>query len=225
MKRLLVIFLVSLSTTAYASDENCRELAKKVLNLKEGNSVVYGTPLCKAMPGDAGKTIMVLGDEVMVVRASSGQIVSHGVFGTTPVGSTPASIDTAPYWLTPTVRGFGIRFSAYYPHYHAGENHQTLNMYIIEGENIRPVMELLIVSLDIGVEECKDDTHEDDCTQSSLTYQSTISMAKTRHNGYADLIVKVRDASGKVVTNKLTYNASHYVGPPDSMEDPVDPVQ
>ncbi len=48
--------------------------------------------------------------------------------------------------------------------------------------SIRPVVELLIVSLDIGVEECKDDTHENDCTQSSLNYQSTISMAKTRHN-------------------------------------------
>ena len=225
MKKILIIFLAVLSTTTQASDEICQNLAKKVLALKDDDSTVYAAPLCKAMPGDAGKTIMVLGDEIAVVRTSTGQIVSHGALGTTPVGSSPTSIDTAPYRLTPTVRGFSVRFFAFYPHYHAGEDHQTLNMYIIEGEKIRPVMELLIVSLGISGEECKDDTDEDDCTQSEQSYESTISIAKTRHNGFADLIVKTRDPFGKVLSKKLSYDGSLYVGPPDLMEDPENPVQ
>jgi hypothetical protein len=225
MKRILVMLLMLFSTAAHASDEACLALSKKVLALKGGDPNVSWAQPCKAMPDDASKTILVLGDEVMVVRTGSGQILSHGPLGTTPVGSRPASIDTAPYWLTPTVRAFGLRFSAYYPHYHGGENHQTLNMYVVEGESIRPVMELLIVSLEIGGEECADDAHEETCTQTTMTNDGTISMAKARHHGYADLIVKMRDASGKVVSNKLTYNGSRYVGPPDSMENPVDPVQ
>ena len=224
MNRMLGIFLAMLSTMTYASDETCRELAKKVSSFVGGDPNAYWPHSCKATPDDAGKTIMVFGDEVVVVRSSSGQVVSRGNLGTTPVVSRPDSIDTAPYWLTPTVRGFGVRFSAYYPHYHGGEVHQTLNMYVIEGENIRPVMELLIVGQNTSFEKCKDD-NEEDCTQSVLTNQSAISVSKMRHNGYADLIVKTRDSSGTVVSTKLTYDASHYVGPPGSMEDPVNPAQ
>jgi hypothetical protein len=225
VKRMLAIFLTAFATTAYASDKNCQELAKKVMELKGDDPAVYGDHPCKAMPDDAGKTIMVLGDEIAVVRTDSGEILSHGPRGTTPVGSYATSIDTAPYWLTPTVRAFGVRFSAYYPHYHAGEEHQTMNMYVIEGENIRPVMELLIARLDLSGEQCKDDAREEDCTQSVETFQSKINVAKTRHNGYADMIVKTRDFSGKAVHYTLTYDASHYVGPTDAMEDPVNPAQ
>jgi len=224
MKKILAIFLAALSTTAYATDDTCAKLAQKVMELKGGDTAAYGAPPCKAMPDDASKTIMIIGDEIMVVRNDSGEIISHGTFGKTPTGSYPTSIDTAPYWLAPTVRGFGVRFAAYYPHYHGGEQHQTFNMYVIEGEHIRPVLELLITNLYISVEQCQDDTHEDDCTQSALIDKSTISIAKTKHNGYADLIVKARGSSGKA-THELTYDANHYVGPADLIEDPDNPVQ
>lgn len=233
MNRILFVFLFVLSTTACASDETCKALAKQVLTLKGSDPTVYGVPPCKPMPDDPGKTIMILDNEILVVRSDSGKIVSHGGFGTTPVGSTPDSIDTAPYWLTPTIRGFGIRFDQYFPHYHAGESHQTLNMYVMEGENIRPVMELLIVHLEISGEPyrqtnnepCDDETPESDCTRSTVTYDSTISMAKTRHHGYADMIVTRHDDSGKLVHDRFHYDAGHYVGNPEALEDPVSPVQ
>jgi hypothetical protein len=226
VKSMLAIFLIALSSAAHASDATCVALAQKVLTAKGGDSTVYGVPPCKAMPDDPSKTIMVLDNEIIVARNDSGEIISHGAIGTTPQGSNPSSIDTAPYWLSPTVRAFGVRFHTYYPHYHAGEDHETLNMYVIEGGNIRTVMELLIVRLEISGEEvCKDEANEQDCTQSHYTDNNTISIAKTRHNGYADLIVKTDNHDVTVKSNKLIYDTHHYVGPADLMEDPVDAVQ
>jgi len=187
MLKILFLVLQAFLTSVCIADEACESLAKRVIAVRGGeHEDNWWLSNCKTYPDNPAQTIMALGNEVLLIDTQSGRILSQGDLGKTIVSSGRA-IDTGRYWLTPKIRAFGIRFSQYRQHFNAGENIQTLNLYVIQGKRILPVLELLGIGWDGGGTEC--DENGNHCLETKGEERLVIKVAKTRHNGYADLIV------------------------------------
>lgn len=204
LKTLLAITMMVFTPICLA-DTVCENLAKKVLEYKGDTSPhSWIGSICKSKPDDVRKSFLVMDQRIYLIDINSGQILSQGELG--DVSFNIESIDTGRYWLTPKVRAFGIRSSEYRPHYHAGEHLYSLNLYVIEGKTIRPVMEKLDIGYSASGEDCNE---QNECEQFQTHQQATVAIAKTRHNGFADLIV-----AGKV----LVYDGTRYVVPDDLLQ-------
>jgi hypothetical protein len=205
LKTLLAITMM-LSASVSVADQACESLAKKVLEFKEEQSISWIGAICKSNPDDTRKSFLIMDHQIYQVDINSGQILSQGELGN--ISFNIESIDTGRYWLTPKVRAFGIRSSEYRPHYHAGETLYSLNLYVIEGIKIRPVLEKLAIgySSSASSEDCNEN---DECEYDETTQNTTVDISETRHNGFADLVV-----DGRV----LSYDGNRYVVPDDLLQ-------
>jgi|GEM_PF-5520966 len=203
LKTMLSIILMMFSASVCLADQVCETLATKVLKAKENESIAWGEyysaigAICKTTPDDPGKSFLVIARRIYQVDASNGQVLSQGELG--EVSFFIDTIDTGRYWLVPKVRAFGIRSSEYEQHYPTGFTRNSLNLYVIEGSTIRPILEKLDVGSDYACEE------KGVCSY----YETHVGIAKTRHNGLADLIV-----SGRVVS----YDGARYIVPDDLLQ-------
>lgn len=102
-------------------------------------------------------------------------------------------IDTAPYMLKKGVRAFGVDVhSGYQPHCSDGGSGPARTLYIQQGNQLKPILIDLDMSywefIQRGQDRCNSDENapEEPVISSSTTH---ISVAPTKTNGFADLIV------------------------------------
>jgi len=187
-----------LASAACVATTTCEAVGKRVATTDPSEwrgGVPYES--CKAMPDDPNKLIMIMDDKVYVVDAATAKIVSEGDMGTTPFQANSYAIDTARYRLAPKTRAFAIRFASTQPHYHGGGSSESLNLYVVDGERIRVVMESLLTDNWVGGMNCTDESNPSPST-CATHYEGTradIAIAKTAHHGYADLIVTTYSGS------------------------------
>jgi hypothetical protein len=208
LKTLLAITMM-FSASICIAEQACENLAKKVLGTKGDQSSSWIGSICKAKPDDSGKSFLVVDRQLLLVDRKNGHILSQGELGST--SNSIDSIDTGRYWLAPKVRAFGIRSSKTRSSFQSGSTIQALNLYVTEGKSIRPVLEMLYIGWSVSRTECND---KDECTNSEDSHQLAIDIAKTSHNGFADLIVENR---------LLKYDGTRYVVPDGALVDPNDP--
>jgi len=137
------------------------------------------------------------------------RLVQHHAFMADEVGFHGLSFDTAPYRIAPGVRAFGIRWTSS----NNGEEVETLNLFVADGNSIRRVLVFDTYSAEHVA--CQGDYTE-----------STLSIAVPAHHGYADLNVRTvrtenstdtQDCNGKqtqvraVSKYTLRYDGSQYV--------------
>jgi hypothetical protein len=163
-------------------------MVKVAKNLSVAN---YSASDCRAMPDDPARTIVLDDDTILVVDSGDGHILARGdVALDGPHDSL--ILDLGRYHLNATTRAIGVR-----PHYETSkaldgtdteaiEGAEWLYLYVVEGAQIRPVLtgqEMLVY-----FKWCGDGGA---CTQKVTGYkeESTLSVAKTSHNGYVDLLV------------------------------------
>jgi hypothetical protein len=206
MLKTLLAITMTLSASVCVADQACESLAKKVLESKGEQSISWIGAICKSNPDDTRKSFLIMDQQINQIEIKSGQILSQGELGN--ISFNIESIDTGRYWLTPKVRAFGIRSSEYRPHYHAGETLYSLNLYVIEGRKIRPVLEELAIgySYSASSEDCNEN---DECEQDQINQNVTVDISETRHNGFADIVV-----DGRV----LSYDGTRYVIPDDLLQ-------
>ncbi|MDR5740847.1 MULTISPECIES: hypothetical protein [unclassified Caballeronia] len=129
---------------------------------------------------DAGATDL----EVLVADTASGAIVAH-LFQRNAINHdaerfSDIALDTARYQLTPTSRAFGVRVSHEGTERMIPKGATSLSLYVLEGANVRPVLDSLIVEEATGAWDLR-------CTGAYDVTKRTIAIGPAGHDGYASL--------------------------------------
>lgn len=123
------------------------------------------------------------------------------------VGSNSLWLDTARYTLSANTRAFGLRASTFRDRctYEGGYDND-LTLFVVDGKAIRPVLGLTMTHWRYqGVSRCNGE--EPSRIEASLL----ISVAPTRSNGFADLLISARrDDAKRPLTVKLHYDGRIY---------------
>jgi hypothetical protein len=185
---------------------------------------VKSTYLADAGDDDAG----VFDLDLSIVNVSTYNPIATyrkpGAYNSDAVRFDDLRIDTARYRLAPEVRAFGLR-SKFAHSSHAIPYEKTdLALYVREGNELRPVLEGLVVAKSNG-------EFMNDCEGYTKTIRRTVEIGPSSHHGLADLIVttsgsKMKNTqSGKeCVSNTtrlkqkqitLTYDGQQYIVPED----------
>lgn len=185
---------------------------------------VKSTYLADSGGDDAG----VFDLDLSIVNASNANPIATyrkpGAYNSDAVRFDDLRVDTGRYRLAPNVRAFGLR-SKFVHSSHAIPYEKTdLALYVREGNNLRPVLEGLVVYKNNG-------EFMSDCEGYSRQIRRTVEMAPSSHHGFADLIIttsgsKMNDAkSGNQCVSKtthlkktqitLTYDGQQYIVPED----------
>lgn len=185
---------------------------------------VKSTYLADSGGDDAG----VFDLDLSIVNASTyNPIASYrkpGAYNSDAVRLDDLRIDTARYRLAPQVRAFGLR-SMFAHSSHAIPYEKTdLALYVREGNELRPVLEGLVVAKNNG-------EFINDCEGYTKTIRRTVEIGPSSHHGLADLIITTNGSkmkntqSGKECLSKttrlkqkqitLTYDGQQYIVPED----------
>ena len=185
---------------------------------------VKSTYLADSGGDDAG----VFDLDLSIVNASTYNPIATyrkpGAYNSDAVRLDDLRIDTARYRLAPQVRAFGLR-SMFAHSSHAIPYEKTdLALYVREGNELRPVLEGLVVAKNNG-------EFINDCEGYTKTIRRTVEIGPSSHHGLADLIVttsgsKMKNTqSGKECLSKtthlkqkqitLTYDGQQYIVPED----------
>ena len=185
---------------------------------------VKSTYLADAGGDDAGAFDL----DLAILNASDARPIATyrkpGAYNSDAVRLEDVRIDTARYRLTPDVRAFGLR-SKFSHSSHAIPYEKTdLALYVREGNELRPVLEGLVVAKSNG-------EFMNDCEGYTKTIRRTVEIGPSSHHGLADLIVttngnKMKNTqSGKECLSKttrlkqkqitLTYDGQQYIVPED----------
>ncbi|GFM64155.1 hypothetical protein PSCICJ_02730 [Pseudomonas cichorii] len=196
--------------------------------------------VCKVNPANAGLILAALpfaetvdedgqgdyGLGVIMADAASGKIVARhyqsAAITSDAISFESLSLDTARYQLTPQLRAFGVRIS------YDGASRvnpfasTTLNLYVLDGTQLRPVMNTLEVSRSGG-------EWDGMCDGEFTRTLRTLSMAKKNSNGFSSLdidekVIHTRNqrkgedcqrTEGKPASSSLTldYDGSQYAVP------------
>ena len=185
---------------------------------------VKSTYLADSGGDDAG----VFDLDLSIVNASNANPIATyrkpGAYNSDAVRFDDLRIDTGRYRLAPNVRAFGLR-SKFVHSSHAIPYEKTdLALYVREGNNLRPVLEGLVVYKNNGefMSDCEGYTNE---------VRRSVEIGSSSHHGFADLIIttrasKMNDAkSGNECVSKtthlkktritLTYDGQQYGVPED----------
>jgi hypothetical protein len=211
----------TLATQALKSSSNTSKT--KTEQVTEGDAENPSTLICKVSPWDAGKTILVTNDKVMLVDSTDGHIFSEINYelkkGTS--SDDKVSIDTARYILAPNTRAFGIRSTVTSGGNHGGETDQYFVLYAMIGDAIHEILDPILVS--------EDDFFQSQSRNKETTNSTsrTLVMGKIAHHGFYDLIVHteylMESCSKKCSTHStqiLEFNGDHYLSTPDLLKTP-----
>lgn len=208
MTRIILIITLLFTPSLCMADSICEKLAKNFLQSKGDQSNSWIGAICKRKPDDTGKFYLILNQQILLIESDTGQVISQGEIGDT--AESIVSIDTGKYWLSKNTKAFGIRSYDYERHDHSNQTEYYLNLYILEGKNIRKIIENLSIGSNSSSWECSDD--DDNCTTNEpYVQQITIHISKTSHNGFADLILM--DHGSKIADGLLIYDGTKYVIP------------
>ncbi|MCP2072457.1 UNVERIFIED_ORG: hypothetical protein J2Y77_001893 [Pseudomonas lini] len=123
---------------------------------------------------------------VVVANASSGKIVAHhyqaASISSDAVYFESLSLDTARYQLAPQIRAFGVRVAYQGSSRVNPFSSTTLNLYVLDGPALRPVMNTLEVSRSNG-------EWDGSCTGDFIQTLRTVSIGDTSKNGLARMYV------------------------------------
>lgn len=196
--------LIASICMANEDDAACFKLYAKTFKPNEEDGRRFVKPHCKVNPDEIGQTFIVANYEKILINNKTGEILSQDEHELRYDG-TFESIDTGRFWLTKKVRAFGIRYRIGTTRY---GSQQVLDLYVVDGRSIKPVLQGLVLQ-DVA-EACGDDGK---CTY-IFDNNRSIDIAKTNHNGYADIIVREKDlASQKIIEQLLIYDGTTYVIP------------
>ncbi|WP_415763415.1 hypothetical protein [Pseudomonas sp. CP4] len=165
---------------------------------------VKSTYLADADDEDVG----VFDLDLAIVNASNAKPIATyrkpGAYNSDAVRFDDLRIDTARYRLAEDVRAFGLR-SKFVHSSHAIPYEKTdLALYVREGNQLRPVLEGLVVYKNNG-------EFSGDCEGYLKQVRRTVEIAESSHHGLADLIVTSRGSkmkntqSGKECLSKTTH--------------------
>jgi hypothetical protein len=166
-------------------------------NIGESN---YNVADCKAMPNDPTRTVALLEDTngrtMLLVDSRDGHILARGDVALDAPFDTVA-LDTGRYYLNAATRAIGVR--THYANVHAIGNSdderleegEWLYLYLVDGARIRPVLTGQQMLSNLSQDECAEPSAGADCEQRNPGYkeESTLSVANTSHNGFADLLL------------------------------------
>ena len=166
--------------------------------------------------------------DLSIVNASNANPIATfrkpGAYNSDAVRFDDLRIDTGRYQLAPNVRAFGLR-SKFVHSSHAIPYEKTdLALYVREGNNLRPVLEGLVVYKNNG-------EFMSDCEGYNNEVRRSVEIGPSSHHGFADLIIttsasKMNDSkSGNECVSKtthlkktritLTYDGQQYGVPED----------
>ncbi|MEJ6817065.1 hypothetical protein PseuLF5_08600 [Pseudomonas sp. LF-5] len=185
---------------------------------------VKSTYLADSGGDDAG----VFDLDLSIVNASNyNPIASYrkpGAYNSDAVRLDDLRIDTARYRLAPQVRAFGLRSMFAHSSRAIPYEKTDLALYVREGNELRPVLEGLVVAKNNG-------EFINDCEGYTKTIRRTVEIGPSSHHGLADLIVTTNGSkmkntqSGKECLSKttrlkqkritLTYDGQQYIVPED----------
>lgn len=203
-KTMAVMMLWPMCLLPMPSDADCPSLIKQLntaLHYSQDDSAVYRAD-CKIWPADPSKTIVALARyqanssmssppsddglydlDVVVAQTTSGDILQRifqkGALVSDALYLKTITIDTGRYDLAPDVRAFGVRAMRGNPH----ADFETLNLYVARNDELRPLLQNLVTLKLFG-----EPQGLGGCSHSSET-KRTLTMAKTKQHGFADLLV------------------------------------
>jgi hypothetical protein len=147
-------------------------------------------PAGKPMPDDDAKEVAVL----LIDRAHGRVIASHRQLveedAATRFDRGSLSLDTARYLLAPHVRAFGMRFKSAGSTPSCADNGfgQLLTLFVPDADTLRPVLQLNMAT-ERALAGCIGHGGPDSVVESA---DLTLTLAPTRSQGYADLVVHAR---------------------------------
>jgi hypothetical protein len=224
----IVLSVLSLGAQAHAACENKAFDGKSLSRCKVWPAVQNQAIAAKSVYlADADdEDVGVFDLDLAIVNASNAKPIATyrkpGAYNSDAVRFDDLRIDTARYRLAADVRAFGLR-SKFVHSSHAIPYEKTdLALYIREGNQLRPVLEGLVVYKNNG-------EFSGDCEGYLKQIRRTVEIAESSHHGFADLIVTSRGTrmkntqSGKECLSKTTnlkttqvsliYDGQQYVVP------------
>lgn len=206
----IVLSVLALSAQAHAACESKAFDGKPLSRCKVWPAVqnqaiaVKSTYLADSDDEDVG----VFDLDLAIVNASNAKPIATyrkpGAYNSDAVRFDDLRIDTARYRLAADVRAFGLR-SKFVHSSHAIPYEKTdLALYVREGNQLRPVLEGLVVYKNNG-------EFSGDCEGYLKQVRRTVEIAESSHHGLADLIVTSRGSkmkntqSGKECLSKTTH--------------------
>lgn len=185
---------------------------------------VKSTYLADSGADDAGAFDL----ELALLNASNAKPIATyhkpGAYNSDAVRLEDVRIDTARYRLTPDIRAFGLRAKFAHSSHAVPYEKTDLALYVREGDELRPVLEGLVVYKHHGEFTSK-------CEGYNRKIRRTVEIGPAMHHGFADLIVttsgskmkntqsgnqcvsKTTELKKKQVT--LTYDGQQYAVPED----------
>lgn len=144
-------------------------------------------------------------ESLNVLGSYQGSIEEDAV---TLVNEGSLAFDTARYFLAKNVRAFGLRISATVePRYAEGGSDDVLSLYVIEGTQIRPVLQ----NLSMQYWRYKGGVYGGATNYTTKKTDLSLSVTPTTSHGFFDLLVSAKTTGlRKTITQKLHYDGQVY---------------
>ena len=201
MGRGLVTVAALLAGMAQAQD--CREQLPQILASAYGAAppVALEQVICKVWPARSELTLVAVplpraehdgyGEtdlELLVAGSASGQVSMRrllpGALDWDAIYVSGIAFDTAPYWVSERRLAFGVRVSRNGSSRANPFFEQSLNLYVLDGDAIRPVLSDLVMAEGSG-------EWDTNCTGEWNDMKRTLALAEQAGpNGYSDIILR-----------------------------------
>jgi len=245
--RILVLLLVLTPALAQGEDtQNCTEKAlaalRTTLPISPNDNILASA--CKPWPDDKSRMLVAIAYEpaapetglqefqapfyVAMVNAETFQVISRyqsKIEGdaTTDIHGMSFWLDTARYYLNKDTRAFGLRIRSFHDRctYEGGFDNE-LKLFVIEGFNIRPVLQGLYLSVwNREGQSCGGEPANGDVAEVTRSVALSLSVEPTRTNDYADLLITATRVENKrTEAVKVRYNGKEYAPVPYFHYDP-----
>jgi ankyrin repeat protein len=190
-------------------------------NTENGGIIV--SVVCKHWPNDNAKSIAAFAFDagveyekqllVALVDTTKSQIIASYKStieedAATEVNSYSLKLDTARYILSKNTRAFGLRTNIFKDRCtYEGGGDDELTLFVVDGERIRPVLDLTMSQWEYG----RGNRCSGDREVSRKEANLFISVEPTVSNGFADLLITAKGNDGKApLRAKIYYDGTHY---------------
>ena len=190
-----------------AQAQDCREQLPQILASAYGTEqpVALEKVVCKVWPARSELTLVAVplprveqdgyGEtdlELLVVGSASGEVsvrkLLPGELNWDAVYVSGISFDTAPYWVSERRLAFGVRVSREGSSRANPFSEQSLNLYVLDGDAIRPVLSDLVMAESVG-------EWDTNCAGTWREMSRTLALAERPGlNGYHDLVLREKRA-------------------------------
>jgi hypothetical protein len=201
LSRLALVAAVMIGGQVHAQD--CREQLPQILASAYGTEqlVALEKVVCKVWPARAGLTLVavplprveqdVYGEtdlELLVVGSASGEVSARkllpGELNWDAIYVSGIAFDTAPYWVSERRLAFGVRVSREGSSRANPFSEQSLNLYVLDGDSIHPVLSDLVMAESVG-------EWDTNCAGTWREMSRTLALAERPGlNGYHDLVLR-----------------------------------